>query len=286
MSSSGLSFSLVLATVGRTDQLANFLQHLDAQTYRRFELIVVDQNPDDRLLPILSEYSQRFAIRHCRSPRGLSRARNAGLLFAVGDVIAFPDDDCWYPHDVLERVAAVFDGDHKLDGLTGRPLDKSFSRYHTASGPIDKFNVFLRCSSYTIFLRSRVVETVGSFDEGLGLGTDTGRIAAEESDYLIRALALGSRLELHAEIEIFHEQPAAMYSEAFNRKARGYNIALGYVLRKHRYPFWYGCRTWLRALGGITVSLAKLDISKAHYHAAVLSGRIIGWFSKYRNVDN
>ena len=39
------------------------------------------------------------------SARGLSRARNAGLRMIAGDIVSFPDDDCWYPPDLLQRVA-------------------------------------------------------------------------------------------------------------------------------------------------------------------------------------
>ena len=272
------SFSLLLATVGRTEELANFLRHLDQQTHRHFELIVVDQNPDDRLVPLLSEFAEKFPVRHLRSPRGLSRARNVGLPYATGDIVAFPDDDCWYAPDLLERVAAIFAANSRLDGLTGRPIDQSFSRFHTTSGPIDRSNVFLRCSSFTIFLRQRVIAEVGAFDEGLGLGTMTGHVAAEESDYLIRALAANCRLDYHSELEVFHQEPAAMYEDAYNRKARGYNRALGYVLRKHSYPFWYVGRTWLRALGGVCVSAAALDRPKVRYHCNVLLGRVRGYF--------
>jgi hypothetical protein len=125
-----------------------------------------------------------------------------------------------------------------------------------------------------------VVDTVGEFDVGLGLGTSTGHIAAEESDYLIRALAAGFRLEYHSELEVFHQDPEAMYGDLFNRKARGYNRALGYVLRKHNYPFWYAGRTWMRALGGVCVATAALNISKARYHANVLIGRVRGYFDR------
>ena len=40
--------SLVLATYGRTIELIRFLDCLDHQNFRSFELIVIDQNPDDK----------------------------------------------------------------------------------------------------------------------------------------------------------------------------------------------------------------------------------------------
>jgi glycosyltransferase involved in cell wall biosynthesis len=92
-----MKFSLVLATVGRTQEVARFLDSLARQTYRDFELIVVDQNPDDRLVELLRPFELRFPIIHLRCERGVSRARNLGPKYVSGDIVGFPDDDCWYP---------------------------------------------------------------------------------------------------------------------------------------------------------------------------------------------
>ena|SRR5208337_53067 len=96
--------SLVVATVDRVAELERLFVSLDAQSYRDFEVIVVDQNPDDRLLPVLQQHTD-LAILHLRSGRGLSHARNVGLLAAQGDILAVPDDDCWYPEQLLHCVS-------------------------------------------------------------------------------------------------------------------------------------------------------------------------------------
>jgi hypothetical protein len=184
------------------------------------------------------------------------------------------------PSRSAKRAAARFAADPSLDGLTGLSIDKSFSRCHTTSGPIDKYNIFQRCSSYMIFLRRRLVESVGKFDETLGLGTHAGRIAAEESDYLIRALAAGRRLSFDANLQVFHQEPTVMYDPSFNLKARGNNRALGYVMRRPDYPWWYVARTWLRALGGMCASAVMLNLSKLRYLGNVLFGRIHGYFDR------
>ena len=48
------SFDLVVATVDRTEELDRLLDSLAAQDYPRLRVIVVDQNEDERLVPILS----------------------------------------------------------------------------------------------------------------------------------------------------------------------------------------------------------------------------------------
>ena len=103
-----MRFSLVVATLGRTTELQKLLKSLDQQTHRDFEIIVVDQNTDDRLLPVLSTFENRMEVRRLISVPGLSRARNVGLGTITGNVVCFPDDDCWYPSDLLARLNQLF----------------------------------------------------------------------------------------------------------------------------------------------------------------------------------
>ena len=100
-----MEMSLVVATVGRTVELQRFLESMRTQTRRDFEIIVVDQNDDDRLVPILEQAKGwGLDIRHVRqSEKNLSRARNTGIRLAEGAIVAFPDDDCWYEADAVER---------------------------------------------------------------------------------------------------------------------------------------------------------------------------------------
>ena len=91
-------FSLIVATKNRTDDLLTLLGSLRSQLMQSFEILIVDQNPDDRLIPVLSQFAD-LPIRHLHSKPGLSRARNVALPLCTGDIIAFPDDDCWYPSE-------------------------------------------------------------------------------------------------------------------------------------------------------------------------------------------
>ena len=108
--------SLVVATRNRVTELERLLDSLEAQAYRDFEVIVIDQNADDRLLAILGKHSQ-LTIHHLRSAPGLSRARNVGLEVARGEIISFPDDDCWYPPQLLAEVIDWFQAHPEYDAL-------------------------------------------------------------------------------------------------------------------------------------------------------------------------
>jgi len=268
------SFDLVVATVGRVDELEALLASLARQTHRAFTVRVVDQNEDDRLRPVLADHPG-LDLAHLRSPAGLSRARNVALDGLAADLVAFPDDDCVYADDLLERVAERFEGRAELDGLTGRAESSdgvSSSSWRADPAVLTRDNLWNRAISFTIFLRRGLVSRVGPFDEALGLGSGTPWHSGEEIDYLVRALAAGARLEYDPSLVVTHDLGADDPSTGLRDGA-----SVGYLLRKHGYPPRAVARMLVRPVGGVAVSLARRDRERARYHAATLRGRIAGY---------
>ncbi len=272
-----------MGTVGRTDELRRFLASLDGQSCRDFELIVVDQNSDDRLVPMLAQYGTRFPVTHLRAERGLSRARNVGLRLVSGKIVAFPDDDCRYPAELLSTIDRFFFENPRWDGLTGRCTDEagnlSMGRFHADSGAIGFLNVWNRCTSFTIFLRREVVERVGPFDETLGVGAGTRWGSAEEMDYVIRAVREGFRLYYNAELVVFHPLTVPVYDGSAANRHRHYGMGMGRVFRKHGYPVRWIMWQLIRPLGGSVLALCRLHPARAKYHFAGFYGRLVGWLA-------
>src|SRR3954454_21748097 len=106
------TFSLIVPTFGRADELNQLFTSLCEQSPSTMEVIVVDQNDDDRVVPYLELLGPGIASRHIRvSKKSLSNARNVGLSHASGEYVAFPDDDCWYPRGLLPNLERWFN-DH------------------------------------------------------------------------------------------------------------------------------------------------------------------------------
>src|ERR1041385_5452588 len=104
-----MHFTLIVATVGRDGELYRLFETLCAQTHQDFDTVIVDQNQDDRIERLITCYGRRLRLRHVRAEkRRHASANNVGLACAEGELIAFPDDDCWYPADLLERVDRTF----------------------------------------------------------------------------------------------------------------------------------------------------------------------------------
>ena len=88
--------SLIVATLGRTLELDRLMTTLTNQSFKNFEIIIVDQNEDDRLNVIAQTAKNNgLTLTHLRHhPPNLAHARNRGIATAKGRWCGFPDDDC------------------------------------------------------------------------------------------------------------------------------------------------------------------------------------------------
>jgi glycosyltransferase involved in cell wall biosynthesis len=234
--------SLILATVGRTDELDRMFASLAAQTHRNFEVIVVDQNSDDRLQQHLERASGLgLAVRHVKQhPPNLAAARNAGIAAATGAWVAFPDDDCWYDPKVIERVIARARRDDQPDGVVVRWVEQAQQPLLATNLTWKRSSNFrdVPVSSITLFCSLALCRKIDGFDARLGVGQYFG--AGEETDFVLRALRAGALFTYEPSAEVHHAvappKPiaTAQARAAIRHRARG----TGALYAKHHLPFW------------------------------------------------
>jgi glycosyltransferase involved in cell wall biosynthesis len=290
---SDLLFSLVVCSVDRYDCIERLFKSLDEQACRNFEVILVDQNTDDRLVPFVENYGRRFPILHIRSPKGLSLARNRGIAAATGELIAFPDDDCWYRPETIRIVTDRFATYADLDVITGRTFDAENQPSLSASGEsetdITRDNYLACGNSNSIFVRRTTLAEIGGFDERLGVGAKTPFQSGEEADLLLRALASGKRLRYFPDIIVHHDQVDKHVTLALAARAAKYGRGFGALLRKHDYGFVYLLYRLARPLASTALAVLKADWPMARYKWAWLTGIAQGyrrWTSVSRGLPS
>ncbi len=283
-----MKISLVLATLGRTAELHDFFLSLEAQTHRDYEVIVVDQNDDDRLVPILAPFMGRFPLLHLRSSiRNLSNARNVGLAHITGDIVGFPDDDCIYAGQILQQVVDHFTADPKLGLVSGPAISPEggfgSGRWTPHSGPLVLGNVWTTISSFTFFIRRAAVDAIGPYDEALGIGAYYG--SGEETDYAIRVLLAGYTGYYDTSFRVTH--PDKRLSAVAAERSYNYGLGMGRVLRKHRMVASIALPYFIRPIGGLLLSLVQGRVLPAKYFWRSWLGRVDGYLAKpapeYRN---
>ncbi len=170
--------SVIIPTYNRRDFVREAIASVCAQTYRDFELIVVDDGSTDGTARIVEEFRQGRAdsIQYIfQTNQGVSAARNHGVFRSSGELLAFLDsDDVWQPEKLATQIA-FFNAQPTAQicqtqevwlrrGLRVNPRNK-----HRKSGG----DIFLRSlelclvSPSAVMMQWTLFERMGGFDEQL-----------------------------------------------------------------------------------------------------------------------
>lgn len=135
-------FSVVMPVYNREDLLPRTLASLKNQTFRDFEVVIVDDGSTDGTPAILDEASDWIRVIH-QSNRGEPAARGRAIDEAAGTYLAFLDsDDLWFPWTlqryaeaivqysqpalVMGRLVRFFEDEAELSKVTDKSLQCRF----------------------------------------------------------------------------------------------------------------------------------------------------------------
>jgi glycosyltransferase involved in cell wall biosynthesis len=268
------NFSLIMATLGRSIEVEQFFISLVRQIYTHFELIVVDQNNDRRVFDICEKYKNLFCIRYIKSNQpGLSRNRNIGLKYVMGDVIAFPDDDCEYKPDTLQFVNDFFNNNGTSGLFSFNCMDRvsSSSYLPKRKYKISFLNIMRSGISFTVFLRKEAINNC-FFDEQFGVGEKFG--ACEESELIMQLLSIGVTGIYDGTYFVFHPQKKKQYNI---RRIYSYGMGCGAF---HKKCIWHykSCFFFLRFCWLLIRNIAAIVVCKQKkYYFYSLKGKIDGF---------
>src|SRR5579862_2239186 len=278
--------SLAISTMNRVPEIGRLLDSLVAQEFTDFEVVFADQNCDDRIVPILERYQHELEIRRVATStrRGISAGRNDGWHQAQGEIIVFPDDDCWYPRWFLRKGVELLDstGSGLVSGRiadeTGRSINGRFS---SRAGYISRHSVWVNQSEAATFYRRELLERLRGFDEGIGVGSHSPWQAAVGPDFILKALNSGNSCYYDPSLYGFHrEYDLDELNNGMLVKGRSYARGMGYVLRRHSFgPF--SLIHWAsRPLVTAFISAINGRFHRAAYSLLVSLGRIEGWLGR------
>ncbi len=206
--------SVVIPAYNAQPYLGDTLQSALGQTYRSFEIIVVDDGSTDDTGAIAESYRERGVIVLSQTNAGAAAARNRALSVARGKLVALLDsDDLWQP-DYLETMVQFLDrhaevsiafcdsrffGESKFAG-------KTYQEVYPPTPPITFAKVAGGVSHICLdaVLRRDVFSRVGMFDETLR--------AVEDFDLWLRALQVGCRIEPVPRVLVDYRRHAASVS--------------------------------------------------------------------------
>lgn len=279
-----IKFSLLIGTLNRPEILLICLNKLKKQTYKNFEVIIIDQSDNDKTEQIVKAFSG-IDIKYKKVDfRGLSRARNAAIRMMSGTFFCLIDDDADYSNRYLENVVRhanekVIVSGYLFDTNTKKGIvnyDKIRNRQHLTLREIIRL-----CPSAGLTFPSGTVNTVGLFDEEFGVGAEFG--ATEETDYLLRCRKQGYTI-LHAP-DVYAEHPIILdqtpqSSDTPIEKVKRYAMGGGALYKKHLIY-----NNEINLIPALVDNIARLFIKKTISRSDIADTRYYGFIEGWKQYS-
>jgi glycosyltransferase involved in cell wall biosynthesis len=156
--------------------LAAAIESVLTQSHQHIELILIDDGSTDDSPELIDSYGSRVVTVRQKN-KGVGHARNAGILRARGDFVAFLDQDDWWTPDKVEKQVRVFLTDDRIglvhtgvshyDEVTAafaQPFVPNARRAEIIGNCYDRLLMGNFIYNSSVMVRKSMLDAVGGFD--------------------------------------------------------------------------------------------------------------------------
>lgn len=247
--------SVVVCAFNEEPTIEECLESLVRCTYPHLEVILCDDGSTDRTL----EIARGFPFRILELPHGgLSRARNAGLEAATGDIVAYLDADAWCHPDWPFHLVMSFDNEQvAATGGPNLPVDGAgFVERAVARSPGGPLEVLItddraeHVPGCNMAFRKHELAAIGGFNPEY-------TAAGDDVDVCWKLLDRGREIGFAHAAQVRHHRRSTVMG--YLRQQRGYGKAEKMLAGPHRYRFnRMGQARWAGVIYGGTAILPSL----------------------------
>ena len=183
--------SVIVTTYNREQLLKETLNSIINQTFKDFELIVVDNNSNYNFLSVIESFRDERILPFQNNNDGIiSRNRNFGIKRSKGEFIAFCDDDDLWVESKLDEQMKIFESNENL-GLVYSKCSVFYNGSNKVQriapkgtlyngDSINKMIFIMNVPFSTTLVKKAVFDNIGYFDENREL------LAKEDKSFWIR----------------------------------------------------------------------------------------------------
>lgn len=232
-----MRFSVVIPVYNRPEELNELLESLTHQTFKSFEVVVVEDGSETSSSEVAARYAHSLPLRYVvQENAGPGAARNKGVAAAQGEFVVILDSDVLLKADYLEVVDRELKAHPEVDAYGGpdeahpsftnlqKAIDYAMTSVLTTGGIRGKGEQMDRFypRSFNMGVRRTVYEAVGGFS-GMRFG--------EDIDFSLRLVKQGYRTALFKRAAVFHKRRTGL--RAFFKQVFNSGVARIVLWRRH-----------------------------------------------------
>ena len=287
-----MKYSIIVAVFNRPDELGELLESLTHQTFRDFEVVIVEDGSSISSKSVCDAYAPQLKLSYYAKPNsGPGPSRNYGCRRAAGDYFIFLDSDCTVPPEYMQAIdMAVVD--QTLDAFGGP------DREHESFTPTQKAISYSMTSLLTTGgIRGSKVRVGGafhprSFNMGISRAVfnDTegfsGMRFGEDVEFSIRMMGRGYRVALIPDAWVYHKRRTDLkkfFKQVHNSGIARINITLRHpstLKLTHFFPAAFTTYLVFALVTALTQPLGQTTLVLPAIYTALL---FIEGSIKYRN---
>lgn len=251
--------SIILPTYNRKHCIKRALDSVLNQTYKDFELILVDDGSTDGTEEYISSMQEpRIRYIYNEENVGTSEARNIGIRAANGEYIAFQDSDTVWKDNKLEKQVAYMDGLESEVGMIYSPYKRIYSDfsiiYPSLDVPIEEKSGHILpfllehplADTPTMLIRKNVLTRLDGFDSSMKALVDyelSIRIASEYEVGIIDEVLVLSYNEKDSISNNYerHIENAFFLLRKHKKLFEQYDMVISYLNQLSQYALRYNC---------------------------------------------
>ncbi len=258
-------FSVIIAIYNRKEELEELLYSLAQQSYKPFEVIVVDDGSEVDLKAVVENFEKTIDARYYRKENtGPGLSRNFGAGKAQGEYLIFLDSDCIVENNYLQNIknnlqispVDAFGGNDKAHvdfDRQQKAISYAMTSVFTTGGIRGKESAMTKFQprSFNMGIRKEVFEAVGGFSD-MRIG--------EDPDLSLRLWEEGYQTAYFANIGVYHKRRNNLKS--FGKQVYLFGIARPILNQRHpKYHsmvFWFPTVFWIGLILALLLAITNL----------------------------
>ncbi len=239
---SQIKFSIITPVYNRPGELTELLESLAKQTFKDFEVLIVEDGSTEKSDTVVEQYKDQLNIQYYyKENTGPGISRNYGCERATGNYFLFFDSDCIIPANYFDIISTFLnntyfdcfggpDAAHEDFNALQKAISYSMTAFLTTGGirgsseKVEKFNP----RSFNMGFSKEVFEKTGGFPS---ICFAKAKACGEDLDLSLQISALGFTTTLIKEAFVYHKRRTNL--KQFKNQVMNFGFARITIAERH-----------------------------------------------------